>query len=209
MGGVASDKFKRTGWPIFRAVREATGVAKGWWLGLALGRSTHNCKLNYRRQNMTTEQNGDTDPNGRKLKVQDIYGPLVELVTHGQDNKLNLFSSFLFFQSILLLAWATVWQIKQPGRDAILMAFSVFGIVSSVLWALIGSDYANASRGFSDVAEGFEKLHFEDGIPKFLSARGETVRKHTFGGRDLIGVVTWGFALLYVVLEFVLCKASR
>jgi hypothetical protein len=159
---------------------------------------------------MSLQHGGSIAPNEEKLGVKDIYGPLIELVTHGQDNKLNLFSSFLFFQSILLLAWATVWQIQQaPGRDAILLVFSVFGIASSVLWARIGSDYADASRQFSDVAEEFEKLHFETGIPHFLSARGETVRKNVFGGRHLIGFISWGFAALYVVLEYVLCKWSR
>jgi hypothetical protein len=159
---------------------------------------------------MTSEHNGGTDPNEEKLKVKDIYAPLVALVTHGQDNKLNLFSSFLFFQSILLLAWATVWQIqRQPERDAILMVFSVFGIVSSVLWAMLGSDYADASQQFSDAAEELEKRHFETSLPQFLSARGETVHKKALRGKHLIGFVAWGFAVLYIVLEFILCKWGR
>ncbi len=138
---------------------------------------------------MTVQHNGTTDPNEGRLNAKEIYAPLVELVIHGQDNKLNLFSSFLFFQSILLLAWATVWQTELAGRNTILLVFSIFGVISSGPWAVTGSDYADASRQFCDVAEELEKRHFPNDIPRFLSARGETVRAKAFGGRHLIGFV--------------------
>lgn len=86
----------------------------------------------------------DNLENRTQLDVKDLYGPLVELAIHGQDNKLNLFSSFLFFQSILLLAWATVWQTDMGGRLPILLAISVFGTVSSIVWAAMGPDYAES-----------------------------------------------------------------
>jgi hypothetical protein len=163
-----------------------------------------------KEQSMATQETPPT-PSDSKLEVSDIYGPLIELTIHGQDNKLNLFSSFLFFQSILLLAWATVWQISLPGRTWILLIFSSFGIFSSVIWAILSSDYANAGRRFSETGAQFEDRYFPLGVPHFLSAREEIVAsKPTWKtGRFLIASVTWGFVVLYALLDLtLLCKPN-
>jgi hypothetical protein len=153
--------------------------------------------------------------NEGQLQPADIYGPLVELAIHGQDNKLNLFSSFLFFQSIFLLAWTTVWQMEINGRIQILTALSVFGTVSSVVWATLGPDYANSARKFNQAAAGLEK-YFPKEIPHFLSDREETIRRKLpfVGSKFLIGLVTWGFVGLYPLLNLIVwfshcTRASR
>jgi len=88
------------------------------------------------------------DTSEERIQIADLYGPLIELAIHGQDNKLNLLSSFLFFQSILLLAWATVWQVSLPGRIWILLLLTAFGVFSSIIWAKLGNDYDKAARNF-------------------------------------------------------------
>lgn len=158
--------------------------------------------------------NADTQPTSpdQKLQVADIYGPLIELAIHGQDNKLNLFSSFLFFQSILLLAWATIWQISaSPGRTWILLTFSAFGIFSSVIWAVLSGDYANAARRFSETGAEFEKRYFPSGVPHFLGPREEIVahKPKWKTGRFLIASVTWGFVFLYPLLDLSLFWKSN
>jgi hypothetical protein len=158
--------------------------------------------------------NGDTQPasSDQRVQIADIYGPLVELIIHGQDNKLNLFSSFLFFQSILLLAWATVWQISSsPGRTWILLIFSAFGMFSSVVWAVLSGDYANAGRRFSEAGVQFERKFFPSGVSHFLEAREEIVasKPKWKTGRFLIASVTWGFVLLYPLLDLSLLWKSN
>jgi hypothetical protein len=94
----------------------------------------------------------------QELEVRDIYASVVDLAIHSQDNRMNLFSSFLFFQSVLLLAWATIWQTGgDAARGPILLVLSVFGTLSSVLWGALGSDYANSGRQFSQAAADLEK----------------------------------------------------
>jgi hypothetical protein len=90
--------------------------------------------------------------------AKEIYPSLVDLVIHAQDNKLNLFGNFLFFQSILLLAWATVWQIAtNQHREFILGCLSVFGILSSIAWAFLEEDYAHAGHSANRIAVRSEK----------------------------------------------------
>ena len=157
--------------------------------------------------------NGDTPPtpSEQKLQVADIYGPLIELGIHGQENRLNLFSSFLFFQSVLLLAWATVWQVSWPGRTWILLIFSGFGIFSSVVWAVLSSDYADAARRFVKTGADFEKKYFPSGVAHVLAAREEIIasKPKWQRGRFLIASVTWGFVLLYPLLDLSLLWKSN
>ena len=149
-------------------------------------------------------EKGDPEP----IHPKEIYSTLVELVIHGQDNKLNLFSGFLFFQSVLLLAWATVWQMdQQHSRCPILALLSLFGFLSSVAWGILEFDYDDASKGFSKVADQIEQ-HLP---PQYraLTARGKIVVDKPWWGKGgfLIGFVTWGFAFLYPSLELILWKS--
>ncbi len=153
--------------------------------------------------------NDKPNPEGTKLNPKDVYATLVQLGIHGQDNKLNLLSSFLFFQSVLLLAWATVWQIEcNAGRVQILHAFSFFGTLSSIVWFVLGLDYADASKQYSKAAEDLER-HFENGLPRPLTERHKKLddKSPLATSKFLIGLVTLGFVTLYPVLEFILCKS--
>jgi hypothetical protein len=156
--------------------------------------------------------NGDRQPasSDKRLEIGDIYGPIIELGIHGQDNRLNLFSSFLFFQSILLLAWATVWQVSLPGRTWILLRFSGFGMFSSVVWAMLSSDYANTARRFIETGAEIEKKYFPNGVSHVLEAREVIVasKPKWKTGRFLIASVTWGFVLLYPLLDLSLLWKS-
>jgi len=155
--------------------------------------------------------NGGTPPtpSDQMLKIADIYEPLILLAIHGQDNKLNLFSCFLFFQSILLLAWATVWQISSSGRTWILLIFSGFGMFSSLIWAELGTDYNNAARRYWEAVADFESKYFPNGVPPCVVAREKIVvsKPERETGHFLIRSVTLGFVLLYPLLDLsLLCK---
>jgi len=148
---------------------------------------------------------GDTEStrSGQKLQIADIYGASIQLATHGQDNKLNLFSSFLVFQSILLLAWVTVWQAHSPGGIWMLLIFSGFAVLSSVIWAALGRDYCDAAEGFNQTGAGFEKHYFPVEVSHLLATREEIVKGKPkwMRGRFLILCVTLGFAFLYFFLD--------
>jgi hypothetical protein len=148
----------------------------------------------------------ENDPS-EPLLPSDIYPSLVELTIHGQDNKLNLFSGFLFFQSVLLLAWATVWQMDKSGRCLILALLSLFGSLSSVVWALLESDYEQASTDFSKAAADIE-MHAPIQYRALAERRTKVLEKPLWKrGKFLIGFVTWGFAVLYLLLELILLQS--
>ena len=125
------------------------------------------------------------EPPKPHLEPGDVFPSLVDVAIHSQENKLNLFSGFLFFQSILLLAWATIWQTCNAGRNAILFVMAVFGAAASIPWAFLGWDYADASDHFNAAAVDFEETYrlFDSGRP--LAERLGKARKKWWKGRWL------------------------
>jgi hypothetical protein len=73
------------------------------------------------------------------MTAKELYPALVQLIIHAESVTWNRFYNFLMFNTILVLAWATVWVSGAPQLKAvILVAISSLGGVSGVFWAALG-----------------------------------------------------------------------
>ena len=66
---------------------------------------------------------------------KELYPSLVQLRIHADSVTWNRFYNFLMFNSILVLAWATVYAAhpRPIGAWAVLVAFCFFGGLSGVV----------------------------------------------------------------------------
>lgn len=75
-----------------------------------------------------------------KISPKEIYSSLLSLVIHAEAVRWNRFNYFLMVNSILLLAWATIYTYKDISlmRSCVLILISFIGLVSGLIWAGLG-----------------------------------------------------------------------
>lgn len=74
------------------------------------------------------------------VTAKEIYPVLVQLVIYAESITWNRFYNFLMGNSILILAWATIFVSpcsKGLGGKSVLVAISLLGAASGVAWAAI------------------------------------------------------------------------
>ena len=94
-----------------------------------------------------------------EVEEKELYTCIVNLAIHGQENKWQTITVYILFNTILFLAWSTIFA-KQNNSWQFIVALQVFpilGILSSVFWLSLGEDYVSASNLFSDLAVEFER----------------------------------------------------
>ena len=105
------------------------------------------------------EQNNSS----KKVSITELYPSLVHLIVHDETITWSRFSNFLWFNSILILSWATIYSSKKitildSGFALIvLVTICILGIISGIFWSGIGKrgrDYLNAHV---DLASKIEK----------------------------------------------------
>lgn len=74
------------------------------------------------------------------MTSKEVYLALVQLIINAETVSWNRFYNFLMFNTILVLAWATVWvaSASLALKAVILVAICVLGGVSGVFWAALG-----------------------------------------------------------------------
>ena len=139
----------------------------------------------------------------------DLYDLTVRLAMHSQENKLQTLNLYLVFNSILLLAWTTLFPLSSTNLGAKLAAslFCVLGLLFALVWLPLGWDYANASDSFSKMAE-----HLEEKLPQGLrplrSRAEQKGNKVPIGSRTLLLLVPLVFLMSYIFL-LVLAWAAK
>ncbi len=75
-----------------------------------------------------------------KISPKVIYSGLLSLVIHAEAVRWNRFNNFLMVNSILLLAWATIYTYKDISlmRSIVLMLISFIGLFSGLIWSGLG-----------------------------------------------------------------------
>jgi hypothetical protein len=71
---------------------------------------------------------------------RDLHAALIQMVIHAESISWNRFYNFLMGNSILVLAWATIYgsQDRSILSSIVLSAICVFGASSGVAWAELG-----------------------------------------------------------------------
>jgi hypothetical protein len=78
-----------------------------------------------------------------KITKKDVYSTIVGHLTSAESITWNRFNSFLLVNSILFIAWTTIYFDKiSPGdlinRAILLTIIAMVGIISGVFWAGLG-----------------------------------------------------------------------
>jgi len=72
-----------------------------------------------------------------KITVKEIYNNLVQLVIHAESVIWDRFNSYIVGNSILTLAWVTIFE-SNIKLKFLLVLICIFGIIASVVFAILG-----------------------------------------------------------------------
>ncbi len=92
--------------------------------------------------------------------VSPVYGALVQLAIHGQENKWWMLYIFLMFNSILLLSCGALFAAQQfaAAHKILVCVLSAGGTLIDVCWIVMAADYVKASNLFADEVVAAERL---------------------------------------------------
>ena len=90
---------------------------------------------------------------------KDVYPSFIQLIIHAETISWTRFYHYLVFNTILILAWATIYS--APGdpprlKVAVTAAVCFIGALSGVFWALLGARGRKFLRKYIGVTKEFE-----------------------------------------------------
>ena len=149
---------------------------------------------------------------------QSLYSAATNLAIYSEQSRWARLNSYLVVNSILLVAWATVFA-SQSGdhRSSVLAVLCLPGIALGILWAFLGERSSQYLDILHSSIEKFEKsIPVEMSLRPFLEIAG--LREKVRGGgkltkltssRTIVIGVPIVFSLLYVflgVISLVTCR---
>ena len=144
-----------------------------------------------------------------KITPSQIYQAFVQLVAHSESISWNRFNNFLIVNSVLVLAWATVFVSDRassvPGK-IVMIFICVFGVLTGISWAGLGRRgrwYVNEYKKRVEriEAETDQAEWWENGIPADLRPFQVDKGKGSYDTSSfLVGVGPYVFSAMYVVL---------
>ena len=112
-----------------------------------------------------------------KIGYNEVYESYRELVVQSENVSWSRFENFLVINSILVLAWATLFVEKNGSLKEIITSakivmttISIFGAITGVAWSNLGQRSRSYLNRYRDKAKAIEEHHdkkdwWEDGIP--------------------------------------------
>lgn len=141
--------------------------------------------------------------------MRPVYGALLQLAIHGQENKWWMLYIFLMFNSILLLSCATLFAVQQfsVAHRILVYVFSAAGALIDACWIAMAGDYVRASNLYSDEVVEAEKL-LPAGLPGPLTKRAsQRADKSPFGTSSFVATAIPVLMILtYVVIVVLACQ---
>ncbi len=146
------------------------------------------------------------------MNDKDVYQALVTFVTAAESISWNRFNNFLLFNSILILAWVTLYtQRSQPEQYAVLLSvLSALGFVSGYFWSGLGLRGRNNVSKFLSIGKNIEsELDAWKGKGPFSHA----IQLRDSGTFDLCGsiyILTFGpfvSSILHIILLYLSLSA--
>jgi len=140
-----------------------------------------------------TKEEGDN-----MVTAQTLHPSLVQLVIHAEATSWNRFYNFLMFNTILILAWSTIYvaQNRPAGAAAILATMTVLGAVSGIAMAALGVRGRKFLDEYVDLAV---KIEADDKCwpevlaqYKPLTLTKDRIAKFPFGWAGSRYLLTWG-----------------
>jgi len=143
------------------------------------------------------------------LSRRDLWTGLIQLIIHTESISWSRLYNFLMGNSILVLAWATIYSSADRGvwTRLVMSAICVLGGFSGPAWAALGSRtryYVNLHVRQAESLEG-DPSSWEEAIPDELRPfrQGATIRGGRFkysSNPFLLQAVPLSFTALYVLM---------
>jgi hypothetical protein len=172
--------------------------------------------LEQRKDPAPGPQTSNDIPNEKLMvSTKEIYSGLVQLTIHAETITWNRFNNFLVGNTILVLAWATIFASDNflNGKTFILAALCILGAISGPFWAALGERGRKFLDEYIDLAVEIEKSkYFPNQLYKYKQFTITKNKIHTLpygwaGSRYILRVWPLIFTLLYIVLLIVSLRA--
>ena len=151
-------------------------------------------------------QVNDPTENSLKPGETEAYSAFIGFAQHAEVNSWNRFYNFLMFNTILILAWSTIYsQNSGPRcRSVVLSLFCLVGAFSGVTWSFLGDRGRKYLTYFLEQAAAFEsKLPESHKVCTQALKTRDVLRFRRFGSYGHLVYWPWGFVAVYVVLLLV------
>jgi len=144
-----------------------------------------------------------------KITVKEIYNTLVQMMIQSESISWNRFYNFLMGNSILILAWATIFisQKKSPWGNIVMVSICLLGAISSPFYAVLGKRGRDFLEHYvkqlikiedsqSNWPSDFDKLK----IFKMNLELRDTLPGRIAGSYYILQAVPYGFSFLYFLM---------
>ena len=93
-------------------------------------------QITIKNQNVKVAHNPDT----HYVSVNELYVSILNLINYAESTTWTRFYNFLMGNSILILAWATIYisSSKPPMARSVIIAICLIGFFSGIFWAALG-----------------------------------------------------------------------
>jgi hypothetical protein len=143
------------------------------------------------------------------ISAKEVYSALVQLVIHAESITWNRFNNFLMGNSILVLAWATIFVSTTDScmTPFVLSAICILGVLSGPAWAALGTRGRKYLDKYVELAYSMEtdSTCWPDELDKhkpFAQTKEsrDASRKGWSTSYFLLQAGPWCFTILYIVL---------
>lgn len=137
-----------------------------------------------------------------KVSDKETHSAIVQLVTHAESTSWNRFHNFLIANSILVLAWVTIYvsSSRSPMVTHVLVAICVLGVLSGVFWAALGYRGRKFTDGYIELGTSIEEgIEGHKPLTESKNLR-DTLPCGWSGSRYIVAVGPLIFALFYILL---------
>ena len=143
------------------------------------------------------------------ISAKEVYSALVQLVIHAESITWDRFNNFLMGNSILVLAWATIFVSTTDSRMTtfVLSAICILGVLSGPAWAALGARGRKYHDNYVKLASNIEidptcwPIELDKNRPseKTKEIRDASPSRWS-SSRFLLQAGPWCFTALYIVL---------
>ena len=156
----------------------------------------------------------DTEGRVEKLGVRDLYNTQIALINAAEAISWARFNNYLFVNSVLIVAWATIYgpadAAARPMSDAaslVLMMISALGIVSGPVWSVLGRrarrilDEVRAQAEVIERTSGYWDQMYDESLKPLLRTKSLIEGgRHWAKSTQILRYGPWAFSLLYAIL---------
>ena len=101
-----------------------------------------------------------------KIEVGTLYSVINNLETYSEQSRWNRFNALLLVDSVIIVAWTTLFSIKDNRPMVLLVALSLVGILLGPIWGLLGRRSSKYQNAMHNAGKDLEKEHIEFSLPK-------------------------------------------